>query len=341
MRSVLSCEPLVDAHDGLLVDLDGTLYRGSTAIDGAVDVLDGLALRALFLTNNASRLADEVADHMRAIGFSVDPADVVTSAQTAARTLARQLPHGSHVLVIGTPALATEMVKFGLQPVRSANDAPVAVVQGHSPETDWGILAEGALAIRAGAMWVACNGDATFPTERGLVPGNGAIVAALCAATGCAPLVVGKPMPHMFLDGLARGRFGSPLVVGDRLETDIAGATAAGLPSMVVLSGVSSASDIVYSQPDCRPTYVAEDVRGLTQPADELRISSQPGWHAEIGQSDVTVTSVNGEHRNGLSIVRAVAHAVWRIEGDGCRPGLVAGDPDAQFAMQAWGLIDG
>jgi hypothetical protein len=166
------------------------------------------------------------------------------------------------------------------------------------------------------------------------------MVAALCAATGHTPLVVGKPLPHMFLDGLERGRFGSPLVVGDRLETDIAGASAAGLPSLLVLSGVSSASDVVYSGPDCRPTYVAEDVRGLIRPADELRIASQPGWRTEIGQSDVTVTSVIGEHGDGLSIVRAVAHAMCLVGGDGSRPRLVAGDREAQRALQAWDLID-
>lgn len=334
-------DAVVNDHDGLLVDLDGTLYRGGAAIDGAADVLASVAVRALLLTNNASRLPHEVADHMRAIGFAIDPADVVTSAHAAARLLGRELPGGARVLVIGTRALATEIANVGLRPVCSQHDAPAAVAQGHSPQTDWSLLAEGSLAIRAGAMWVACNADVTFPTERGLVPGNGAMVAALRAATGSEPVVVGKPLPHMFRDGIERGRFQSPLVVGDRLETDIAGATAAGLPSLLVLSGVSSASDVVYADPDCRPTYVAEDIRGLTKPGDTLRISPQPGWHVEIGQTRVTVASVNGERSEGLSIVRAVAHGVRQIDADGCRPELAAADEHARRALQAWKLIDG
>jgi glycerol-1-phosphatase len=234
---------LTDEHDCLLLDLDGTVYRGSTAINGAVDLLGQINSRTMFLTNNASRSGDEVAEHMRVMGFAVDPVDVITSARTAARLLGNELPRGSKVLVIGTDAVAAALTDVDLEPVHSQDDSPVAVVQGHSAGTDWSRLAEGALAIRDGAMWVACNADATFPTERGLVPGNGSMVAALRTATGSEPLIVGKPAPHMVREALSRGCFESPLVIGDRLETDIAGATAAGLPSMLTLSGVSSASD--------------------------------------------------------------------------------------------------
>ena len=341
MRSVLSTESVVDGHDGLLLDLDGTLYRGSTPIDGAADVLEGVGVRALFLTNNASRSAREVADHMRTIGFAIEPADVVTSAQAAARQLGRELPRDSKVLVIGTQSLAAEVADAGFQPVGTQKDGPAAVVQGHSPDTGWSLLAEGALAIRDGAVWVACNADATFPTERGLVPGNGSMVTALCTATGSKPTVVGKPLPNMFRDGLDRGGFESPLVVGDRLETDIAGAAAARLPSLLVLSGVSSASDVIFAAAGCRPTYIAEDIRGLTQPANSLRIAPQPGWHVEVGDAGVTVTSVEGATEERLSVVRAVAHAVWQLSSGGHWPELVAADSRAHRALSTWGLLEG
>ena len=152
--------------------------------------------RKLFVTNNASRSADEVAAHLRELGFTATADDVVTSAQSAARLLADQLPPESPVLIVGTDALADEIAAVGLRPVRRYDDNPVAVVQGLSMTIGWPDLAEAALAIRAGALWVAANVDPTLPTERGLLPGNGSLVAALRAATGAEPQVAGKPAPR-------------------------------------------------------------------------------------------------------------------------------------------------
>jgi glycerol-1-phosphatase len=341
VSSRLGAASLASEHDCLLLDLDGTVYRGSTPIVGAVETLEKLGLRTLFLTNNASRMADEVADHLRGLGFGVDPADVVTSGHTAARLLKDELPRGSKVLVIGTAALATEVADAGLLPVRSCDDAPVAVVQGHSPHTNWAALAEGALAIRAGAMWLACNIDLTFPSERGLVPGNGSMVVALCAATGSDPIVAGKPQPRMLRDALTRGDFKAPLVIGDRLDTDIASATAAGLPSMLVLSGVTTATDLIYAKSDWRPTYIAEDLRALTQPSDALRVGPQRGWHADIGRGAVTITSTSDDAEDlGLSVVRATVNATWRTEFDWCPPLILGGDKHARRALEKWCLLD-
>ena len=139
------------------------------------------------------------------------------------------------MLIVGTESLAAEIDNVGLKPVRQWSDDPVAVVQGHSPQTGWPDLAEAALAIRGGALWVAANVDKTLPSERGLLPGNGSMVAALRAATDSEPQVAGKPEPTLLTDALSRGDFRTPLVVGDRLDTDIAGANAAGLPSLLVL----------------------------------------------------------------------------------------------------------
>src|SRR6185312_5446105 len=163
------------------------------------------------------------------------------------------------------------------------SDRPVAVVQGHSPQTSWPDLAEAALAIRSDALWVAANVDLTLPSERGLLPGNGSMVAALRAATNREPQVAGKPEPTLLNDALARGRFQRPLVVGDRLDTDIAGANAAGLPSLLVLTGVSTAAEMVFADAESRPTYVGADLRSLYDSADTLRIAPHPAWRVDIG----------------------------------------------------------
>jgi glycerol 3-phosphatase-2 len=246
---------------------------------------------------------------------------------------------GAPVLIVGTDSLAAEIRKVGLKPVRQWSDGPVAVVQGHSPQTGWPDLAEAALAIRGGALWVAANVDKTLPSERGLLPGNGAMVAALRAATDAKPQVAGKPEPTLLTDALARGKFRAPLVVGDRLDTDIAGAGAAGLPSLLVLCGVSTAADTVRAAVGQRPNYIAEDLRSLYARADSLRIGPHPAWYVDVGPSAVTVQSTGRDPGDPLSVVRATASAVWNAHLDGPPVILMAGDDTARQAMDRWSLL--
>jgi glycerol-1-phosphatase len=331
---------LAQQYDCLLLDLDGTVFRGHELTEGAAESLDKVSGRKLFVTNNASRSAGEVAEHLRDIGLKATADDVVTSAQSAAHVLAAQLSPESRVLVVGTDSLADEIAAAGLQPVRLFEDKPHAVVQGHSTETGWINLAEAALAIRAGALWVAANVDATLPTERGLLPGNGSMVAALKAATEAEPQVAGKPAPTLMTDALARGDFRTPLVVGDRLNTDIAGANAAGLPSLMVLSGVNSAQDAVHAVPEQRATYIGYDLRSLHQDADVLAVAPQPAWRVETGNVSVTVSSASDDGAgDDLSIVRAVANAVWANNGDPESITIEAGDDTAHDALQRWSLV--
>ena len=326
---------LASQHDCLLCDLDGTLFRGAQPTVGAVETLAAVDTRILFVTNNASRSAADVAEHLREMGFTAKPDDVVTSAQTAAHVLASQLPADSAVLVVGTDALAAEVAAVGLRPVRQFSDAPVAVVQGHSPHTCWPDLAEAALAIRGGALWLAANVDVTLPTERGLLPGNGAMVAALRAATQAEPSVAGKPQSTLFRDALSRGEFDSPLVIGDRLDTDIAGANAAELPSLMVLTGVSAAEEAMFAPVHERPTFIAGDVRALRDAPEQLRVAPQPGWRVVPGPDEITVTA--GDHSSDddvLSVLRAVAYAVWKESEDPARRPIVAGDDVAAEALR-------
>ena len=335
-------KPIAQQYDCLLLDLDGTVFRGAQPTHGAVQSLAEVHSRKLFVTNNASRSADEVAAHLRKLGFTATGEDVVTSAQSAAHLLAGELPPDSRVLIVGTESLANEVAAVGLRPVRRWEDNPVAVVQGLSMTIGWSDLAEAALAIRAGALWVAANVDPTLPTERGLLPGNGSLVAALRTATGAEPKIAGKPAPTLLTDAVARGDFHAPLVIGDRLDTDIEGANAAKLPSLMVLSGVSTARDAVYAEPVQRPTYIGHDLRSLHQDGRLLAVGPQPGWRVDVGDEAVTVSANGDRQGDDLSIVRAVASAVWGgqysdFQGRPVR--IEAADDRARDALQRWSLV--
>ncbi|MEV0298271.1 HAD-IIA family hydrolase [Nocardia sp. NPDC050710] len=266
---------LRDRYEALLLDLDGTLYRGPVVIEGAPEALAGgvnsaAAQRLVYVTNNASRGPEVVAEHLAELGFPAVTDDVVTSAQAAARLLAERLAPGAAVLVVGTDDLAREVDAVGLKSIRRFDgDAPAAVVQGHSPQTAWPDLAEAAYALRAEALWVAANTDKTLPNERGLAPGNGAMVAALRAASEREPIVAGKPFAPLMEDALVRAGTRSALVVGDRLDTDIEGANRVGLESLLVLTGVSTLDELRAAPAERIPTYVATSLDALNQPPVE------------------------------------------------------------------------
>lgn len=257
---------LRDQFAALLLDLDGTLYRGSSVIPGAPQALmQARSQPRVYITNNASRSAAAVARSLVELGFPATESDVVTSAQAAARVLADRLPPASEVLVVGSDDLAAEIQRVGLQPIRRFDtSAPAAVVQGHSPDTAWADLAEACFAVRAGALWVAANTDVTLPLERGLAPGNGAMVAAVQAATGQQPLVTGKPHAPLLEQALDCAGTRAALVVGDRLDTDIAAAHTIGLPSLLVLTGVSTLAELSHCHQ--LPTYVASGLEALNLP---------------------------------------------------------------------------
>ncbi|MET9329265.1 HAD-IIA family hydrolase [Tsukamurella sp. NPDC003166] len=282
---------LVAAYDRLLVDLDGTVYAGAVAIPGAAEALDGLPVT--YVTNNASRAPSDVAQHLRDLGFQAPDDAVVTSAQAGAGLLASLVPAGTTVLVVGAPALRAEVEARGLVPVELAEDAH-AVIQGHNPETGWALLSEAALAIRAGAVWVATNTDATLPTERGLLVGNGSMVAAVMNATDRAPQVAGKPGTRILTDVVEATGARSPLVVGDRLDTDIEGGNALGADTYLVLTGVNDVSDVVRAPDVHQPTYLAATLAGLHAPRAEAVPGPRDGWTVTVEGDDLILTGTPG-----------------------------------------------
>lgn len=272
-----SCpHPLAAVHDVALLDLDGVVYIGKGAVPHAAAALDSAAalhgMRSVFVTNNAARPPEVVAAHLVELGIRAEPGDVVTSAQAGARMLADRLPAGSRVLGIGGPGVPAALRERGLLPVESVDDDPVALMQGFGPKVGWKQLAEGTLAIERGLVWVATNIDATIPSPRGRVLGNGSLVAALRHATGAEPLVAGKPLPPLMAESVERSRARRPIVVGDRLDTDIEGANATGIPSLLVLTGVTDWQDLIGVELRFRPTYLDLDLRALLGPQPAVTV---------------------------------------------------------------------
>lgn len=329
--------PLTQSYDVALLDLDGVVYVGAHPVPHAPDALQvarAAGMRLAFVTNNASRPPERVAAHLSEIGVEARPDEVVTSAQAAARLLAEQLPSGSKVLVVGGEGLEVALREQGLIPVSSADDGPVAVVQGFSPQVGWPMLAEGTYAVSSGLPWVATNTDPVVPTARGRAPGNGTLVDAIRTATGREPVVAGKPEPPMHREAMLRSRAERPLVVGDRLDTDIEGANASGADSLLVLTGVTDPIDLVLAPPRLRPTYVGFDLRALRWPAEALSVrageSKVGDWHAVVDSGTLRIARVtadevgphgdgaggggvdgDGTGEGGLDALRAACGAAW------------------------------
>jgi HAD superfamily hydrolase (TIGR01450 family) len=311
-------EPLCDAYDAALYDLDGVLYLGTSPIEHAADSVAAAraaGMRSAFVTNNASRRPAAVAALLTDLGIPADAPDVVTSAQAATRLLGQRIAAGAQVLVVGAAGLAEEVALAGFVPVRVAGPDVAAVVQGYAPDTGWADLAEACVALLAGAVWVATNTDSTLPSPRGPVPGNGALVAALQVATGLEPTVAGKPEPALHLESVTRVGAVRPLVVGDRLDTDVLGAIRGGADSLLVLTGVADARAATAAAKGMRPTFVARDLRGLlaAQPAVVVGPSHASCGEARADYEEGTVR-VQG---SGAAALRAACALAWACADDG------------------------
>ena len=263
---------LIEGFDGIVCDLDGVVYRGSGAMPHAVESLLA-ALSAgvgvVYATNNASRTPADVAAHLSGLGLPGPASRVVTSAQAGAHLVAEHCVAGSLVLAVGGSGVGLALEEAGLRPVSVEGTRPVepvvAVLQGYGARVGWSDLAEVAYAVQAGALWVATNDDSTVPTERGVAPGNGALVRAVRSAVSVDPVVAGKPSRALYdLSVVALGTgIDRTLVIGDRLDTDIVGAANAGMASLLVLGGIHGWADVAVADPASRPRYVAVDLRSL------------------------------------------------------------------------------
>ena len=305
-------EPLAVRHDLTMLDLDGVVYIGGDPVPGAVHAIAEartLGTHVAFITNNASRPPSAVAARLLGLGIEAEVTEVVTSAQAAAAVLRDRLGEGATVHALGGEGLTAALEEAGLVP--GELDDAQAVVTGYGPDVVWSDVMRAAVAIRRGTWWVASNTDLTIPTPYGVAPGHGALVRLLQRFSEVRPVVAGKPARPLLEETIRRVGGHRPLMVGDRLDTDIAGAHAIDVPSLLVLTGVTGIHELVAARPEQRPTYLDVDLGGLAtaQPevsADGLTARCR-GWTADAATGALHVRG-EGEPADWW---RAVAVAAW------------------------------
>ncbi len=310
-----SCDqPLWSVYDVAMLDLDGVVYIGPDAVEGAAAHLAAAAeagMSLAYVTNNASRPPRTVAEHLVELGMPATADDVVTSAQAAARLVADAVHPGAAVFVIGGVGLFEALSEAGLDPVQSLEEEPAAVVSGYHPDLRWKTVTDGAILVRRGVPWFASNTDMSVPTPHGPGPGNGVLVKVVAEFAGVEPVVAGKPQPPLFHETLRRVGGERPLVVGDRLDTDIEGAVRAGYDSLLVMTGMTGLRELVAAAPGARPTYLSTTLAGLGAPHAAPTDSDEGwrcgGWCARTAGGALLVEGV-GTPDDWL---RAAAAAAW------------------------------
>ena len=262
---------LVARYDAVFLDLDGVVYRGDRIVRGAVRVLDEVRrnIPRLFLSNNSSRTPEEVAAKLTGLGVDALPEEVLTSALATASLLEREGASGSTAFVIGGRGLREALQSSGIRIVQDHPERADLVVVGWEGSVDYDRLRTASLLVQRGARLIASNADASLPAPDGLWPGAGAILSVITTTTGAVPTVVGKPARPLFETAAERTGASHPLVVGDRLDTDIRGASAMGWDALLVLTGTSTQADLLAS--DDLPTYVAPDLSALLEDVPAAR----------------------------------------------------------------------
>ncbi|MGY2077421.1 HAD-IIA family hydrolase [Blastococcus sp. SYSU DS0828] len=348
-------EPPARLYDVALLDLDGVVYVGPDAVPGVPAALAGAraaGMRLGFVTNNAARTPEQVAAHLTELGVPAGASDVITSSQAAATVVAGLLDPAARVLPVGGPGVAAALEAAGLTVVASADDHPEAVVQGYGREVGWAQLAEAVVAVRNGARHIATNADASIPSPRGPLPGNGAMVAVVRQVTGCEPLVTGKPDPAMHAECVRRTAAERPLVVGDRLDTDIEGARRAGAASLLVFSGVTDPATLLAAGPDHRPDLLAADAAGMLHAHPAVTVEGRTwrcgGWtvqRAEGGDAlelrgpDAGPPQRGAAASDDLDGLRALCVAHWAAHPTAAAPvRVLAHGPAATEVARTWHL---
>lgn len=305
--------PLLEGYDLTMFDLDGVVYVSGRAIDGVAERLQRVrdaGVHLAFVTNNASRTPEKVAANLVKLGVAATAADVVTSAQAAARVIKDRFGADSRVLLLGGVGLESALAAEGLTVTTEPGEA-AAIVSGYGPDVLWKDIMRAATLIRDGLPYVASNTDLTIPTDYGLAPGHGVLVRTLSDFAGVEPIVAGKPARPLMDETIRRVGGDRPLMVGDRLDTDIEGAHAVGVDSLLVMTGVTHLAELVAATPELRPSYISPDLEGLFEPhpapeldADGARLG---GWRACVEGGALTVHGVGRD----ADWWRVVAAASW------------------------------
>ncbi len=251
----------------LIIDMDGVLWRGDNPLPGLVEFFATLRRRGItfvLATNNATQTPEQYLAKLARMGVQAAREEILTSSQATAIYLTQHSANGARVYVIGEDGIRQALRESGFKLLDLYQVEAEYVVVGMDRGLSWDKLATATLNIRAGAQFIGTNGDASLPTERGIIHGNGSILAALSTATGVTPTVIGKPEPIMYQQAMARlgGSASDTWALGDRLETDILGARRAGIPSILVLSGVATREELAAC--DYQPEVVLPSIVELT-----------------------------------------------------------------------------
>ncbi len=321
-----SATPVVEAHDLVMFDLDGVVYVGGEAVEGVAERIERIrssGRHVAFVTNNASRTPDQVAKKLVGVGVAAEGTDVVTSAQAAARLLADSHGEGARIMLLGGEGLRVALLEAGLEPVADP-DGAVAVASGYGPDVRWRDIMRVATLVRDGLPYVASNADLTIPTSYGLAPGHGVLVRMITDYAGVAPTVAGKPERPLLDETVRRVGGDRPIMVGDRLDTDIEGAHATGVPSLLVLTGVTWLEELATAAPPLRPTYISPTLEGLfeAQPVPEVGEAGVVlgGWTASVVGGRLEVAGRGSD----ADWWRVAATACWRHLDEAGRPADVS-----------------
>jgi HAD superfamily hydrolase (TIGR01450 family) len=309
-----SATPVIEAHDLVMFDLDGVVYVGGEAIDGVADHIDRVretGRHVAFVTNNASRTPAQVAEKLTGVGVAAEAADVVTSAQAAARVLVEAHGEGARILLLGGEGLRVALLEAGLEPTDDPVDV-VAVASGYGPDVRWRDIMRVSTLVRDGLPYVASNADLTIPTPYGLAPGHGVLVRTITGFAGVEATVAGKPEKPLMEETVLRVGGDRPIMVGDRLDTDIEGAHAIAAPSLLVLTGVTWLEELAAATEELRPTYISPTLEGLFEPhpipAADGGSVELGGWAARVDDGRLRVTGEGGD----ADWWRVAATACWR-----------------------------
>lgn len=305
---------LAEVYDLAMLDLDGVVYIGGEAVPGAAASIErarAAGLRVAFVTNNAARPPAAVASHLQDLGVPAEAGDVVTSAQAAARVLRDRFGEGARIAALGADGLLEALRAEGLVPVAADADAAAAVT-GYGPDVVWRDVMRLASRIREGLPWVASNTDGSLPTPYGVAPGHGALVGLISRFADVEPIVAGKPAPPLLQETIRRVGGRRPLMVGDRIDTDIEGGIAVGVDTLLVMTGVTGLAELVSVPAPDRPTFIAADLGGLLEPHPEVTVDGAAvrsgGWTASVREGSLRIEG-DGEASDWW---RAVASAGWR-----------------------------
>lgn len=255
----------VDTLKSLVLDMDGVLWKGEEAIGDLPAIfseIEGLRMKFILATNNSTRTPEQIIEKLHRFGVAIDKKHVITSSMVVAEYLHQIHPNGGPVYIIGEDGLIDSLGEKGFY---CQDEEVLAVVVGMDRSINYRKLTQATLLIRSGVKFIATNSDKTFPTPRGLAPGAGSILSALTASTDISPIIVGKPNPEIFSEALKalRTNPSETLVIGDRLETDIAGGQISGCKTALVLSGVTTWEMGYHWQP--KPDYITNNLTVLIE----------------------------------------------------------------------------